>query len=206
MASDDTKLTVDVQVDSEEVIQGVKEIINNDDGDVIQQDTLLFKLMMHYYDEEVARNELIDSKNSQMIAFLGIIFTIQLTLFVNVLSSYLSGNVWPLYLKMISCILLIAALWCYIISISNFIEAYSFCGEFKSAPKPSVLLQKSKDNIPKRKLLKGFLNNFPKIIEHNDKLMKNKVKKANEGFDYLKRGGFLSIVFVIIILSAMILF
>lgn len=33
-----------------------------DDETVIKQDTLLFKLMMHNYDEEVRRNELIDSK------------------------------------------------------------------------------------------------------------------------------------------------
>lgn len=73
--------------------------MSTDDETVIKQDTLLFKLMMHNYDEEVRRNELIDSKNSQMIAFLGIMFTIQLTLFVNVLSTYLSKNVWPMPLK-----------------------------------------------------------------------------------------------------------
>ena len=91
-----------------------------DDETVIKQDTLLFKLMMHNYDEEVRRNELIDSKNSQMIAFLGIMFTIQLTLFVNVLSTYLSKDAWPLYLKISSCVLLIFALLFYVASIGSF--------------------------------------------------------------------------------------
>ena len=54
-------------------------IMSEDDEKIIKQDKLLFKLMMHTYDDENKRNELIDSKNSQMIAFLGIMLTIQLT-------------------------------------------------------------------------------------------------------------------------------
>ena len=73
--------------------------MSEDDEKIIKQDKLLFKLMMHTYDDENKRNELIDSKNSQMIAFLGIMLTIQLTLFVNVLSDYLSGNEWPFLFK-----------------------------------------------------------------------------------------------------------
>lgn len=175
-----------------------------DDETVIKQDTLLFKLMMHNYDEEVRRNELIDSKNSQMIAFLGIMFTIQLTLFVNVLSTYLSKDAWPLSLKISSCVLLIFALLFYVASIGKFVDAYAFCGEFKNAPKPDLLLQKSKDNVSERKLLKGFLTNFPTILAHNSDLMENKIKKANDGFTFLKAGGIVSVFFVIYILTFMI--
>ena len=159
---------------------------------------------MHNYDEEVRRNELIDSKNSQMIAFLGIMFTIQLTLFVNVLSGYLSKDIWPVGLKVFSCLLLIFSVVFYVLSISEFIDAYIFCGDFKSFPKCDVLLQKSKDNISERKLLKSFLTNLPPVMKHNYILMDNKVKKARNGFIFLKIGGVISILFIIVILTSMI--
>ena len=38
---------------------------------------LLLQLALHRYDEEVQRNELIDSKNKSIVAFLGVMLTIQ---------------------------------------------------------------------------------------------------------------------------------
>ena len=104
--TEDTKITINF--DSDKILEKIKK--EKKDETVIKQDKLLFKLMMHNYDDEIRRNELIDSKNSQMIAFLGIMLTIQLTLFVNVLSTYLSKDAWPLSLKVSSCVLLIFAL------------------------------------------------------------------------------------------------
>ena len=91
-------------------------------------------------------------------------------------------------------------------AINKFIDAYAFCGDFKNAPKPKLLLEKSKSNIGERKALKYFLTNFPDIICHNYELIENKVQKANEGFIFLKAGGFVSILFIIYILSWMIYF
>ena len=41
---------------------------------------LLLELALHRYDEEVQRNELIDSKNKSIVAFLGVMLTIQCTI------------------------------------------------------------------------------------------------------------------------------
>ena len=41
---------------------------------------LLLDLALHRYDEEVERNELIDSKNRSIVAFLGVMLTIQYTI------------------------------------------------------------------------------------------------------------------------------
>lgn len=41
---------------------------------------LLLDLALHRYDEEVQRNELIDSKNKSIVAFLGVMLTIQCTI------------------------------------------------------------------------------------------------------------------------------
>ena len=41
---------------------------------------LLLELALHRYDEEVQRNELIDSKNKSIVAFLGVMLTILCTI------------------------------------------------------------------------------------------------------------------------------
>ena len=46
---------------------------------------LLLQLALHRYDEEVQRNELIDSKNKSIVAFLGVMLTIQCTIFPRLL-------------------------------------------------------------------------------------------------------------------------
>ena len=50
---------------------------------VVDEDSrrLLLELALHRYDEEVQRNELIDSKNKSIVAFLGVMLTIQCTIF-----------------------------------------------------------------------------------------------------------------------------
>ena len=53
--------------------------------ETLKRDKLLLDLMIHTYDEEVARNELIDTKNSQMIVLTGAMLTFQATLFTNLL-------------------------------------------------------------------------------------------------------------------------
>ena len=41
---------------------------------------LLLDLALHRYDEEVQRNEIIDSRNKSIVAFLGVMLTIQCTI------------------------------------------------------------------------------------------------------------------------------
>ena len=55
------------------------------DEETLQRDKLLLKLMIHAYDEDVARNELVDTKNSQMIILTGAMLTLQSTLFTELL-------------------------------------------------------------------------------------------------------------------------
>ena len=177
-----------------------------DDEKIIKRDRLLFKLMLHGYNDEISRNESIDSKNSQMIAFLGIMLTIQLTLFVNVLSAYLSGDTWPLIIKVSSCVFLIFNLLLYVASINKFINAYAFSGEFKNGIRPTALFKKSKSKISEEKLLKNLLFNYSGIIHYNHDLIENKVKKANGGFKFLKLAGIVSVLFIVYILVLMVHF
>ena len=50
------------------------------DDETLKKDKLLLELMTHVYDEDERRNELVDSKNSQMIVLSGAMLTLQSTL------------------------------------------------------------------------------------------------------------------------------
>ena len=46
---------------------------------------ILLDLALHRYDEEVERNEAIDSKNKSMVAFLAVMLTIQCTILIRLI-------------------------------------------------------------------------------------------------------------------------
>ena len=50
------------------------------DDETLERNKLLLKLMTHVYEEDERRNELVDSKNSQMIVLSGAMLTLQSTL------------------------------------------------------------------------------------------------------------------------------
>ena len=52
-------------------------------GEDLKKDELLLELAFHRYEEEERRNQLIDSKNQSFVAFLGVMFTIQITMVSN---------------------------------------------------------------------------------------------------------------------------
>ena len=51
--------------------------------------------MIHAYDEDLARNELVDTKNSQMTALTGVMLTLQSTLFTDLpVNQFLIASFW----------------------------------------------------------------------------------------------------------------
>lgn len=55
------------------------------DNETLNRDKLLLELMTHVYEEDEHRNELVDSKNSQMIILSGAMLTLQSTLITKLL-------------------------------------------------------------------------------------------------------------------------
>ena len=55
------------------------------DEETLKRDKLLLDLMIHVFDVDVARNELVDSKNCQMIVLTGVMLTLQATFFTELL-------------------------------------------------------------------------------------------------------------------------
>lgn len=92
-----------------------------------EKDKLLIDLMMHTYDEEVNRNELIDSKNSQMIVLTGTMLTLQATLFTNLLSQKVlfntqMNNSWKILLSF----MMLCSLGFITLALFQFIKSFQF--------------------------------------------------------------------------------
>lgn len=58
------------------------------DNETLNRDKLLLELMTHVYEEDERRNELVDSKNSQMIILSGAMLTLQSTLITKLLMMF----------------------------------------------------------------------------------------------------------------------
>ena len=103
------------------------------DDETFQKNKRLLELMNHVYDEEERRNELVDSKNSQMIILTGAMVTLQSTVVSQVVINtlFLNPDIAVGFLcKLVLSILLLLSICGYFISMYKFIKAYSFKGEY----------------------------------------------------------------------------
>lgn len=101
------------------------------DNETLNRDKLLLKLMIHAYDEDLARNELVDTKNSQMTALTGVMLTLQSTLFTDLLvNQFLIKDLVPVCCKIFLSIVIIMSISLYIYSLYKFIDAYVFSVKF----------------------------------------------------------------------------
>ena len=133
--------------------------------DAFKRDELLVKLMIHTYDEEVNRNELIDSKNSQMIVLTGAMLTLQATLFTNLLAQKVLFNAqmstsWKILLS----IVMLCSLGLIMLALSQFIKSFQFKKSFKQAPNPSFLLKMHNDEAFRIFLKQSFNSNTTKFF------------------------------------------
>ena len=107
------------------------------DEETFQTNKRLLELMTHVYDEEERRNELVDSKSSQMIILTGAMVTLQSTVVSQVLINTLFLNpdiTVGFWCKLVLSILLFFSICGYFISMYKFIKAYSFKGDYQLAP------------------------------------------------------------------------
>ena len=87
--------------------------------------------MIHAYDEDLARNELVDTKNSQMTALTGVMLTLQSTLFMDLLvNQFLIKDLVPVCCKIFLSIVIIMSISLYVYSLYKFIDAYVFSVKF----------------------------------------------------------------------------
>ena len=100
-----------------------------------ETDELLLQILFRNYDEEVARNELIDNKNSQMIVLTGTMLTLQATLFTTgLLNDFVYDKIIVSPFKFWIFNLFVSSLIVSVVSMIFFILAFKFVGTFKQAP------------------------------------------------------------------------
>ena len=171
------------------------------DDETLQRDKLLLELMTHVYDEDERRNELVDSKNSQMIVLSGAMLTLQSTLISKLLiDDILLNNELSVALccKIILSIVMIVSIVGYFISMYLFIQAYTFKDNYQMVPDHESVLECKNDNEPEGTIVSDMLTEYNRAIKKNDDIIDKKVNKGRQGFFVLKISGILTLIFIIL--------
>lgn len=176
----------------------------NEEKNTIERDKLLLDLMIHAYDEDLSRNELVDTKNSQMIILTGAMLTLQSTLFTDLLvSQFLIKEGVPVCCKILLSVVMVISIGLYVYSLYKFIDAYAFSSKFDLVPSPELLLEQAHENVSEFNAQAEWLGTFGETIEDNCKVIDDKVEKGKIGFIWLKRAGISTLIFLILFLFFM---
>lgn len=165
-----------------------------------ETEDLLLQILFRNYDEEVARNELIDNKNSQMIVLAGTMLTLQATLFTTSLLNEFVYNKIPLDLRYWILGLFICSLITSVVSMIFFIWAYRFVGVFHQSPTANYVRTTYNKKRSKSEIIEKTLTKMPDTINENKKLMSKKVKLGSIGF----AGIIINIIFILLFVSLLI--
>ncbi|SFL65918.1 hypothetical protein SAMN02910297_01448 [Methanobrevibacter olleyae] len=162
--------------------------MTNDENQELKRDKEILSHIQHRYDEEERRFQSVDTKISSMIGVLAVIFTIQASLFINILS-----NSKP---DICLIVLFIFSLALYLISIYYFIKSHYF-KKFSATPKPSFLMEEGAKKESEHTIVKDMIALYSDCINDNEKLIENKTNIAKKGFSFLIYGGCLSFIFLL---------
>lgn len=186
----------------DEFIKNSRKELNkeNDDDSIFKRDKFILDMMIHAYEEDERRNTLVDSKNSQMIAILGVMLTIQSSLFTFLLSNFAEIN--SPVMNVILSVLTLVSLVYYVYSMKIFIDAYYF-KKFKSIPNHDYLINSAKKKVPEHNIVGDLIGSFGSAIKYNKDVISGKVTTAKEGFEYFKKGGLSTILFIFVFLLSM---
>lgn len=176
------------------------ELVDESEDSIFKRDKFLLDMMIHAYEEDERRNTLVDSKNSQMIACIGVMLTIQGSLFTYLLSQFFKINL--LSINIILSVLALISLGYYIYSMKIFIDAYSF-KTFKSVPNHEYLINSAKKNSHEHNIVADLLGTFCDAIKYNKDVILNKINISKEGFKYFKKGGLTTVLFILVFLFFM---
>lgn len=154
----------------------------------------LLELALHRYGEVNKRNDIIDSKSKSMIAFIGVMLTIEFTAMPNILNTI---NKTPLNGKRALLLLGITSTCCYLIAILYFISAVNPIKKFEEAPKMDELIFSGENDELDEIAAKNIMS-LKECVEENNKTIEFKAQKSKNGFDFLKYGVFLTVTFIIL--------
>ena len=200
MDNEKVEVPIKVTLDSEDIKKIIKDDENSQRNSYNERNKLLLNLIIHAYDENEKRNELVDSKNSQMIVLTGAMLTLQATLIPKLLvdNIFLNSCVdmsWRIFIV----IFMFSSLGFYIYTMILFINAYTFKDNYSMVPNPEFLIECNDDETTADEVIDDMLGFFNNSVIKNNKLILDKVNKGKEGFKFLKISGGLTFILLLII-------
>ncbi len=157
---------------------------------------LLLNLAIHRYDEVNNRNDLIDNKNKSMIAFVGLLLSLEVNIIPSIIK--IMEETFPVYSRQMVICLMLVSLLSYLISIIKFIRSVKFVESFKEAPNMEDILCYGRYNEKKYDIIIKTLNSFKICIENNNKIIEKKATEAKKGFKFLYYGVITTTLFIIL--------
>lgn len=161
-----------------------------------QKNNILLNLAIHRYDEINERNNSVDNKNKSMIAFIGVMLTIEVTalpLAFNLLAK--STVIYGVRMLMFLAIISISN---YLVSILSFISAITFVKTFQEAPVANELILSLYNDDMVDLIIKKNLISISKCIMDNHEIIEEKTEKAKLGFEFFKHGLITMVSFLIL--------
>lgn len=158
---------------------------------------ILLELALHRYDEEVERNEAIDNKNKSMVAFLGVMLTIQFSIlprlieFNEFLSTFEMSILFIIYL--VSLIFYFSSLLLFILTLINL-------DEIKTAPRIDGLIEFASNDKSLEYIVDNTLISLNDCVEFNDEILNEKNFKGNFGLILMKLGIISTTIFIIYVI------
>lgn len=181
--------------ESNEDVSKDKEIISEENNSTkLKELEVLLKLTLHKYDEEERRNELIDSKNKSLVAFLGVMLTIECTLLPSILGVY---DTVPIIYFFVLIIAFIGSVLRFVISMLYFIEALNY-GSFSSVPDLSEIREFKEYDKTVNGIISQSIDNIIYAVDNNKKVIEEKTNKGKKGFYNLKIGVLFSLAFIVL--------
>lgn len=158
---------------------------------------LLLDLALHRYDEEVQRNELIDSKNKSIVAFLGVMLTIQCTILPKLIE--FKEILTPLEVVFLFGVFLISLIF-YLGSLLVFMSTLNGIKQLQSVPRIDWLIKFGINNNSYSFIVRNVIVSLNKCVEENDEILDQKNIRGNFALRLMKYGVIFTTIFIIYVI------
>lgn len=164
---------------------------NNEEKNDLEKPLFVYNWMKEYYESEDKRLNDIDTKSSNLMAFIGVILSFQ-----GIFGSFLVSNIKNHSLIILLVIIFALSLIFLTFSFCCFIHSYNF--KYFTAPiKSTKMIEYAKSNKSYESIIKTVTANLNGAINKNNIVMENKIKFSKKGILFLIKGMISTVIFVI---------
>ena len=153
-----------------------------------ETDNFLMDLMIKSFDNQNERISNTDNKSYQLIAIIGLMFSLQATTLATIISSI---NIFVKIWFMISFVF-------YLVSIVCFIKSISFM-DFEELPSQDALVDYYCKGKTKEEIISILLGNYQSSINNNEEKLNDKIFYSKKGFYFFIFGLLSTINFILLI-------